>query len=91
MDWPSTNAVAVERRYMPRLTATTFEILRNNITFDKIKIKIEIREKAKFAIKKNQERNEGFESTNSNNDGENGIRKELEERNHCQILKFKKT
>ena len=62
---------------MPRLTATTFEILRNNITFDKIKIKIEIREKAKFAIKKNQERNEVFESTNSNNDGENGIRKEL--------------
>ena len=48
---------------MPRLTATTFEILRNNITFDKIKIKIEIREKAKFAIKKNQERNEVFEST----------------------------
>ena len=76
---------------MPRLTATTFEILRNNITFDKIKIKIEIREKAKFAIKKNQERNEGFESTNSNNDGENGIRKELKERNYCQLLKFNQT
>ena len=76
---------------MPRLTATTFEILRNNITFDKIKIKIEIREKAKFAIKKNQERNEGIESTNSNNDGENGIRKELKERNYCQLLKFNQT
>ena len=76
---------------MPRLTATTFEILRNNITFEKIKIKIEIREKAKFAIKKNQERNEGFESTNSNNDGENGIRKELKERNYCQLLKFNQT
>ena len=75
---------------MLRLT-TTFEILRNNITFDKIKIKIEIREKAKFAIKKNQERNEVFESTNSNNDGENGIRKELKERNHCQLLKFNQT
>ena len=74
---------------MPRLTATTFEILRNNITFDKIKI--QIREKAKFAIKKNQERNEGFESTNSNNDGENGIRKELKERNYCQLLKFNQT
>ena len=74
---------------MPRLTATTFEILRNNITFDKIKIKI--REKAKFAIKKNQERIEGFESTNSNNDGENGIRKELKERNYCQLLKFNQT
>ena len=74
---------------MPRLTATTFEILRNNITFDKIKI--EIREKAKFAIKKNQERNEVFESTNSNNDGENGIRKELKERNYCQLLKFNQT
>ena len=72
---------------MPRLTATTFEILRNNITFDKIKI----REKAKFAIKKNQERNEGIESTNSNNDGENGIRKELKERNYCQLLKFNQT
>ena len=78
---------------MPRLTATTFEILRNNITFDKIKIKIkiEIREKAKFAIKKNQERNEVFESTNSNNDGENDIRKELKERNYCQLLKFNQT
>ena len=76
---------------MQRLTATTFEILRNNITFDKIKIKIEIREKAKFAIKKNQERNEVFESTNSNNDGENGIRKELKERNYCQLLKFNQT
>ena len=78
---------------MPRLTATTFEILRNNITFDKIKIKtkLEIREKAKFAIKKNQERNEVFESTNSNNDGENGIRKELKERNYCQLLKFNQT
>ena len=78
---------------MPRLTATTFEILRNNITFDKIKtkIKIEIREKAKFEIKKNQERNEGFESTNSNNDGENDIRKELKERNYCQLLKFNQT
>ena len=76
---------------MPRLTATTFEILRNNITFDKIKIKIEIREKAKFAIKKNQERNEVFESTNSNNDGENGIQKELKERNYCQLLKFNQT
>ena len=76
---------------MPRLTVTTFEILRNNITFDKIKIKIEIREKAKFAIKKNQERNEVFESTNSNNDGENGIRKELKERNYCQLLKFNQT
>ena len=74
---------------MPRLTATTFEILRNNITFDKIKI--EIREKAKFAIKKNQERNEVFESTNSNNDGEYGIRKELKERNYCQLLKFNQT
>ena len=78
---------------MPRLTATTFEILRNNITFDKIKtkIKIEIREKAKFAIKKNQKRNEVFKSTNSNNDGENGIQKELKERNYCQLLKFNQT
>ena len=76
---------------MPRLTATTFEILRNNITFDKIKIKIEIREKAKFAIQKNQERNEGIKRTNSNNDGENGIRKELKDRNYGQLLKFNQT